>query len=84
MGLHSAKANKGKNYQSWHSSAPDISTDSRQQHRQRRRDLSWNLFSHENVLTDEKGIVPRKVRRDISIVRFRKSWENRTKESPKP
>jgi hypothetical protein len=49
--------------------------ESRQARRHRLRSIEWDAVSAENALRDENGIIKRKVRRSIALVRFHRIWE---------
>lgn len=50
---------------------------SRQQMRANRRRVLWLQMSGENALRDEHGIIPRRVRRDMSGFRPRRKIKRR-------
>lgn len=50
--------------------------DSRQVRRAKYRAIEWEAVSSENALRDEKGIIRRKVRRSIALVRFHRMWSD--------
>lgn len=73
MGKFSRKANKGKDYRTWQSEADSTSGPSRQRTRAVLRQVAWAQMSNP-PMTDELGIIPRWVRRAMSLGLARKMW----------
>jgi hypothetical protein len=86
MGLHSRKANKGRDYRMWHAEkyvGPALeSIPVRQRERFTAREKVWDLWrvlrnsagSIVQAPADEKGVMPRRTRRSIARSLFRKNW----------
>jgi hypothetical protein len=72
MGKYSAKANKGKRYSVWRSSAVAVSKMTRQRKRKLVRDATWEKMSGPNALRNDNGIIPRRVRRDMARMKAKR------------
>ncbi len=53
----------------------------RQQKRKIIKQAAWNSVSGPNVLRDDKGLIPRRVRRSIARALAHRDWKNRPKKS---
>ena len=73
MGKFSRKASKGKDYRNWASGADVTSGPSRQRTRAVLRSTAWLQMSHP-PMQDEGGIIPRWIRRAMSLGLARKMW----------
>lgn len=73
MGRFSRKANKGKDYRTWQSDIDVTSGPSRQRTRAVLRATAWAQMSHPPI-TDEGGIIPRWIRRAMSLNLARRMW----------
>lgn len=54
---------------------------SRQVERQQMRAQAWAGMSQNHLLADERGVIPRRIRRAMSLLLFHKRWkESRNEE----